>query len=1003
MVQPPQIDRRTGADFYRRLAGDLKEKLGIDAPGNDPQAEALLRVFARFCGLVVRQLNQVPDKNRAVFLNALNLSRIPPAAARAPLTFAPVKQLPSGSTLVQVPAGTRAAAAPAEGESEPVVFETEADLVLTSAELKTVLAVDPNLDRYSDKSVLSLLEAETSGEFAFEAKEPVPHEFYLSCTPIFSRAGIDSLRLRFEVEDLPATGSRMQTVQWSMVSDKEPMSLQPAVDSTDHLTRSGEVIFRQLQKWPEGELFGRKDHWLGCRRVNPLPIPSVKAPAADAEEPPLIRSVMISATWELEETLLDAAAYNTMPLDVSLEFFPFGERPRFGDVLYLSSEAFASPQAMVSLTITLVNPPDSGTDLPIPPVTRQGHPQILWEAWNGDRWMVLDVKDGSESFTKNGVLSFTTLANPVSTEINGQEGFWLRARLIAGHYGREEQIEYVGGEKGYQRIAATLAPPCIASITAAVRSTAGPRRPDGILVCNDLAVEKLSAPGSFRPFRASSTPYPALYLGCAALGEALRTSGNHPLDVYFHVNGTVDRAWIRDDRLPNAPQLLWQYWNGSRWVDAQVRDRTESLTLSGSVRVRTGSDWRPWEQSSVAPGLYWLRVLQVSGTYGCRPRLRRILLNTTPAAQTTTIENELLGSSTGLPGQRFRSARAPILPDLQMEVREPSLPPEEERLRIEHEEGVDAVCDGLHPQEDSEPIWIRWHEVSDFLRSGPSDRHFIIDRQSGEIRFGDGSRGMSPPAAANNVRLRRYRVGGGSRGNVPAGGVSQLRTAVLYVESVSNLEPAAGGRDIETWEALRTRGSRWLRHRDRAVTVEDYEDLAALASPAVAKAKCYPNRDLTRDPGGEVYDTGIVSVVVVPLQPAPRPRPDLGLLRRTRDFLTAHGSRDAVIVVLAPEYVRIHVEAIIAATVAEAGAAVVSACELALRGFLHPLSGGEAGSGWAFGQLPRESDLFAVLEGVPGLEYVRSLRIRAEEERPGQLESRMFLISAGNIRVELEL
>ena len=110
-----------------------------------------------------------------------------------------------------------------------------------------------------------------------------------------------------------------------------------------------------------------------------------------------------------------------------------------------------------------------------------------------------------------------------------------------------------------------------------------------------------------------------------------------------------------------------------------------------------------------------------------------------------------------------------------------------------------------------------------------------------------------------------------------------------------------------------------------------------------------------------------------------------------------------MIVVLAPEYVRIHVEAIIAATVAEAGAAVVSACELALRGFLHPLSGGEAGSGWAFGQLPRDSDLFAVLEGVPGLEYVRSLRIRAEEERPGQLESRMFLISAGNIRVELEL
>ena len=53
-----------------------------------------------------------------------------------------------------------------------------------------------------------------------------------------------------------------------------------------------------------------------------------------------------------------------------------------------------------------------------------------------------------------------------------------------------------------------------------------------------------------------------------------------------------------------------------------------------------------------------------------------------------------------------------------------------------------------------------------------------------------------------------------------------------------NLEPARGGVDAETLASLRQRGPRAIRHHDRAVTIEDYEDLAMLASPEVARAKC---------------------------------------------------------------------------------------------------------------------------------------------------------------------
>ncbi|MHC5826165.1 MAG: hypothetical protein ACYT04_62495, partial [Nostoc sp.] len=47
-----------------------------------------------------------------------------------------------------------------------------------------------------------------------------------------------------------------------------------------------------------------------------------------------------------------------------------------------------------------------------------------------------------------------------------------------------------------------------------------------------------------------------------------------------------------------------------------------------------------------------------------------------------------------------------------------------------------------------------------------------------------------------------------------------------------------------------------------------------------------------------------------------------------------------------------------------------------LHSFLHPLTGGDWGRGWSFGRKPHHSDLYAVLEKVPGVNYVRALDIQ---------------------------
>ncbi len=65
--------------------------------------------------------------------------------------------------------------------------------------------------------------------------------------------------------------------------------------------------------------------------------------------------------------------------------------------------------------------------------------------------------------------------------------------------------------------------------------------------------------------------------------------------------------------------------------------------------------------------------------------------------------------------------------------------------------------------------------VVDFYGSLKCDRHYVLDRLTGEIRFGDGQRGMIPPLGLNNIRLS-YRSGGGTQGNRNSQTVTNLKT-----------------------------------------------------------------------------------------------------------------------------------------------------------------------------------------------------------------------------------
>jgi hypothetical protein len=145
---------------------------------------------------------------------------------------------------------------------------------------------------------------------------------------------------------------------------------------------------------------------------------------------------------------------------------------------------------------------------------------------------------------------------------------------------------------------------------------------------------------------------------------------------------------------------------------------------------------------------------------------------------------------------------------------------------------------------ESTGLTTHWLQVNSIANSSPADRHFIVQRGAdgtATILFGDGINGLIPPASTPTAPVSiqaTYRVGGGTQGNVPARTqfkpASSLPGNVTIVDAY-NPAPAAGGSDLEDIDRARSFAPRLFRTQDRAVTTQDYIDLA-LQVPGVGKA-----------------------------------------------------------------------------------------------------------------------------------------------------------------------
>ena len=130
-----------------------------------------------------------------------------------------------------------------------------------------------------------------------------------------------------------------------------------------------------------------------------------------------------------------------------------------------------------------------------------------------------------------------------------------------------------------------------------------------------------------------------------------------------------------------------------------------------------------------------------------------------------------------------------------------------------------------------------WSPVRDLLACDRFEPAFVVETENdgrAMLRFGDDRYGRMPPEGLPLEPV--YRVGGGVAGNVGADAITHIVTTPgLGVTAVRNPLPAVGGTAPEPLEKVRVDAPEAFRRQERAVTAEDYAEIAE-RHPEVSRA-----------------------------------------------------------------------------------------------------------------------------------------------------------------------
>jgi len=205
------------------------------------------------------------------------------------------------------------------------------------------------------------------------------------------------------------------------------------------------------------------------------------------------------------------------------------------------------------------------------------------------------------------------------------------------------------------------------------------------------------------------------------------------------------------------------------------------------------------------------------------------------------------------------------------------------------------------------------------------------------------------------------------------------------------------GTKLEEGEELASgirRGVKQLSERTRAVTVEDYEELACkalLEKPGIlntfpdlaVRSICLANRDMENKKSEETEQFGHISVILIVCtsNQSDLMKETYSLKQYVKQYLSERRVITNRIHVVDPDYQEIKINMSVSARDTK----LVDYIRDVIEQYIDPIKGGEAKKGWPLGRNLYKSDLYYLIERIPGVDHVKYIDLQSADVKPYQL------------------
>jgi predicted phage baseplate assembly protein len=269
----PNLDDRKFQDIVEEARGMIPRYCPewTDHNLSDPGI-TLIELFAWMIDLLLYRLNKVPDKNYVKFLDLIGVKLLPPAPAKAEITFRLSAPQPEP---VVIPKGTEVATVRTETE-EAITFSTEEDLRVEVPTLAHILITRDNIT-FVDYS--HDLEAGTPLD-VFKQVPEMDNAFYMGYREtlggniLVMTLDCDEKRgIGVDPDDPPLVWEYWDGAVscWSPLEQKAESIAWLEQDGTRALNKRGDLILHLPHSFIASEVDLRRAYWIRCRVTEPRP------------------------------------------------------------------------------------------------------------------------------------------------------------------------------------------------------------------------------------------------------------------------------------------------------------------------------------------------------------------------------------------------------------------------------------------------------------------------------------------------------------------------------------------------------------------------------------------------------------------------------------------------------------------------------------------------------------------------------------------------------------